>query len=332
MRTIAIVALSAFLVTWAVYRFSHAPIRDVTTVPDRAAGRIFGEGSGMARLVRATTSHVQLPAPELLDGVRMMRQQRNEGTSSYLLGHVKEQGGWWYFFIVALAVKTPLAALILAAVGTFAAGSRYLRDRSGWEIVTPIAAAAMILVVTAPSGLNSGVRYVMPMFALFSILAGFGLVNLWKAGRHTQLCRTLAILLFAWLAISSLRAHPDYLAYFNEFGGSDPSRILVISDLDWGQDLTRLATYLREKQIDHISIAYEGFYDPASLGLPETVKLKCGDVPTGWVAVAARRARRSPECEPWLAGQQRIEIVGKTMWIYHLPETQPPQNPPNPVH
>ena len=94
----------------------------------------------------------------------------------------------------------------------------------------------------------------------------------------------------------------------------------MVGDLDWGQDLTRLAAYLRERQINHISIAYEGFYDPDALGLPDTVKMKCGAVPSGWVAIAVRRVRRSPECWPWLPQNQRVAVVGKTMWIYHVPE------------
>ena len=83
--------------------------------------------------------------------------------------------------------------------------------------------------------------------------------------------------------------------------------------------MTRLAAYLRERQINHISIAYEGFYDPDALGLPDTVKIKCGAVPSGWVAIAVRRVRRSPECWPWLPQNQRVAVVGKTMWIYYLP-------------
>jgi hypothetical protein len=321
LRTIGVAVLCAFLVTWAVYRFSHAPVNQATTVPGRAAAKLFGESSRLTALVRGITSTVQLPAPELLDGVRMMREQHRQGTISYLFGQVKDEGGWWYFFLVALALKTPLAVLLLAAIGAFAGVGRYLRDRTDWEIAAPIAAAAMIMIVTAPSGLNSGVRYVMPMFVFLSILAAAGLVLLWTRQEHRAAWRTLAVVLAAWLAMSSLRAHPDYLAYFNEFGGKDPSKFLVISDLDWGQDLTRLSAYLRENNVKQVSIAYDGFYEPAALGLPETEKLlSCGQPASGWVAVAVRRLRLHPQCYQWLAGQQRVTIVGKTMWIYHIPE------------
>jgi Dolichyl-phosphate-mannose-protein mannosyltransferase len=320
LRTVGVTVLCAFLVTWAVYRFSHAPINQVTTVPDRAAAKLFGESSRLTGLVRGITSTVQLPAPEVLDGIRMMREQHREGTTSYLLGRVKDGGGWWYFFFVALALKTPLAVLLLAAIGTFTSVRRYARDRCDWEVAAPMAAAAMIMIVTAPSGLNSGVRYVMPMFAFLSILAAAGFAFLWTCQEHRVAWRTVALILMAWLAASSVRAHPDYLAYFNEFGGKDPSRLLVISDVDWGQDMTRLAAYLHENDVQHVSIAYDAFYDPAALGLPETEKTACSETPSGWVAVEVRRVRLHPQCYQWLTGQQRITIVGKTMWIYHLPE------------
>jgi len=54
------------------------------------------------------------------------------------------------------------------------------------------------------------------------------------------------MVLAAWFGASSLISHPDYLAYFNEFAGSEPENIVVDSDLDWGQDVKRLAARLRE--------------------------------------------------------------------------------------
>jgi len=322
LRTFGIAVLCGFLVTWAAYRFSHAPINQVSAIPDHIAARVFGPSSGMTAAVHQVTSTVPVPAPELFDGIRLLREHNRAGRRNYLLGHVK-QSGWWYFFVVAIAVKTQLSVLILACIGAVAVARRYLQDRSDWEIAVPLAAAAMVLIVTAPSRLNIGVRHVLPMFVFLSILAGFGVKILWQQSDHRLAFRTCAVLLMVWLVVSSARSHPDYLAYFNEFGGSDPSRLLVVSDLDWGQDLARLANYLHEHQINHISIAYDGYYDPAPLGLPETEILPwCGAQPSGWVALEVRRALRFPECYPWLAQQHSVATVGKTMRIYHLPEKQ----------
>jgi len=57
---------------------------------------------------------------------------------------------------------------------------------------------------------------------------------------------------------------------------------------------------------------------PASLDLPDTLKLECRVVPSGWVAVEERRVRLYPECYPWIAQQQMVTRVGKTMRLYYV--------------
>jgi len=187
-------------------------------------------------------------------------------------------------------------------------------------------------VAAAPTRLDIGVRHVMPVFAFLSIMAAVGAVALWNGdaaqatgspnGSRTMMwaARLAVVVLFAWLIVSSGRAHPDYLSYFNEFGGSDPARILVISDLDWGQDYTRLSTYLREQQVRHISVASDTYFDPATLGFPETVLLQCREPATGWVAVEERRARLHAECYQWIATQPVKAYVGKSMRVYYIRE------------
>ena len=132
--------------------------------------------------------------------------------------------------------------------------------------------------------------------------------------------RTAVVVLFAWFIASSARAHPDYLSYFNELGGSNPANILVISDLDWGQDYTRLSTYLSEQQVKHISVASDTYFDPVALDFPETVLLKCRETATGWIAIEERRARVHPECYEWIAAQPMKTYVGKTERVYYIPE------------
>ena len=42
-----------------------------------------------------------------------------------------------------------------------------------------------------------------------------------------------------WLLAASVRAHPDYLADFNEIARKRPEHFLLTSDLDYGQDVGR---------------------------------------------------------------------------------------------
>ena len=317
-RSFAVVALCAFLSLWAVYRFSHLPLTQATGLPDRVAGKVFGKSSSVAHVVHVVASHVPMPMPEFFDGIRNLRDQNHAGTRGYLFGEIRI-GGWWYFFFAALALKTPIAVLLLAAIGCAVVLKRYWQDRESWEMAAPFAAFAMIMLCSTPARLDSGVRYVLPVFVFLSILAAFGLITLWSQHEHRMMLRACAVALFGWMTISSAVSHPDYLAYFNEFGGSDPSHKIVVGDLDWGQDLTRLSTYMREHSIQHVSIAYDGFFVSKSLDFPETQQLDCyAPRPTGWVAMEVRKERLYPECYPWLPGNQAVAKVGKTMTVYHL--------------
>jgi len=256
--------------------------------------------------------------PEFFDGIRNLRDQNHAGTRGYLFGEIRI-GGWWYFFFAALALKTPIAVLLLAAIGSAVVLKRYWQDRESWEIAAPFAAFAMIMLCSTPARLDSGVRYVLPVFVLLSILAALGLITLWSQHQQRMVWRASAVALFGWMTISSAISHPDYLAYYNEFGGSDPSHKIVVGDLDWGQDLTRLSAYMREHSIQHVSIAYDGFFVPQSLDFPETQQLDCyAPRPTGWVAMEVRKERLYPECYPWLPGNQAVAKVGKTMTVYYL--------------
>ncbi len=96
----------------------------------------------------------------------------------------------------------------------------------------------------------------------------------------------------------------------------------MISDLDWGQDMARLSTYLREHQVKHVSIASANSFDSEALGFPDTEYIACGGAtPSGWVAVEERRVRVHRECYPWLGQQKLVALVGKTMKIYYVSPT-----------
>lgn len=315
-KGLAIAALCAFLSLWAVYRFSHAPVASVTHVPDHVAARVFGPSSRIAGVVSSITRHVPLPAPEFLDGIRFLRNQNNAGSRGFLFGHVKE-GGWWYFFFVAVALKTPIAALILSAIGAIVFLRRYAENAAQWQLIAPVASFAMIMLVCMPSNLDSGVRYVLPVYVFISILGAAGTLFLWNS-RKALLAKSAVVALFTWLTVSSALCHPDYLSYFNEMGGKDPSRLIVVGDYDWGQDLARLAAYDHAHSIRHITIAYAGYYVPEPLDLADSEDLHCKVRPSGWVAVEVRRALLYPECYPWLSQEKRVATVGKTMWIYYL--------------
>ena len=77
--------------------------------------------------------------------------------------------------------------------------------------------------------------------------------------------------------------YPHYLSYFNEVAGgpSNGHRVLLDSNIDWGQDLLRVADYQREhpEEVADMKLAYFGSAHPPFYGI-ETQGLR-SDYPFG---------------------------------------------------
>jgi hypothetical protein len=245
------------------------------------------------------------------------------GHKSYLLGEVRDTG-WWYFFPVALAVKTPLAFILLCAAGAFAAPRAPPGPDRRYQL-EPLAIATVLLLVCIPSRINIGVRHVLPIYPFLAITAGVGLAWLFRSIRAAPAAALCGALLLGWHLVSSVRAHPDYLAYFNELAGDEPERILVDSDLDSGQDLKRLADTLHARGITAVSLAYAGSATVAAHGLPPVRWLEPHQPVKGWVAASLYSLKLGSLDRPghddfaWLERYAPVASVGKSIRLYYIP-------------
>lgn len=331
-RQIVIAAALAIITVWATYGFAVQHVREgMNLPPSMPAFRYFPTPLARAgRWLFATAPLV--PAPALIKGVADAWVLNRLKPAAYLLGHIKD-GGWWYFFLVGVAVKSPLPFLILAAVGlaslkTFDAPRR-------WRAMAPALAALAVFLVTMPVEYNAGVRHVMVVFPLLAIVAGCGCSYLWNLqGRHSLPARAALIALLCWQGVSTLRASSDFLAYFNELAGSDPSKVMVAGcDLDCGQDMFRLSREFQARHISHATLAIWTSADPTQMQLPQF------DVPQayrplkGWFAISLRALRFGnsfhmvypPGAFDWLQAYQPVGRVGKTILLYYIPEAGQPE-------
>ena len=307
-RWLAAAVLIAACLIWAAYRFSVAPFNPV---PNPAHGWII-------HLLQ-----VPLPAVEFLKGIRFAQLHALGGHNGYLLGEYRTHG-WWYFFPVVLALKTPLAAFALYAAALLPL-RRLGPGPSAW---IPALCAAAILAAASVSTINLGVRHLLPIYPFLAVTAGFGAARLLRASAPGIV---FAAVLLLWLAAASLRAHPDYLASFNELAGGKPERFLVESDLDWGQDLLRLRQALDQRGVSQVALAYFGTADPARHGIHAT-PLDPFRPTTGWVAisktsmylsgrvVAARRGLDTPGYA-WLSQYTPVATVGHSILLYFIPQS-----------
>jgi hypothetical protein len=315
---LGIAAAVGLLVLTAVYRFSIGPLWQ----PRPAAA--LASASPARRAATWLATRPVFPARDYLRGLRQLRSMNREGRKNYVWGKA-ERGGHWYFFPFAVAVKTPLPLLILAIVGGGALFvDAYRRGR--WQAAAPPAAALTLLGAAMASNINIGVRHVLPLYPLLAVCAAAGIATLWRMDRRRAATRTLAVVLSAWLAIASLRAHPDYLTYFNELAGPHPEQMLVDSDLDWGQDLARLADTVRARHIDRLSIIYHGSADLARHGLPPYTVLEPRAPVSGWVAASVYRIElgymggSTFDEFAWLRAYTPVAHAGRSIWLYFIPD------------
>ncbi|MCZ7547159.1 MAG: glycosyltransferase family 39 protein [Anaerolineae bacterium] len=189
--------------------------------------------------------------------------------SFYLLGEISH-AGWWYYFPFALLVKTPIPLLIGAAVGVAVwARTRATRRRDLLLVAPP----AVYFAATLISSLNIGYRHLLPILPHLYVLVGLAVAWAWRArsGRWRALLPRVAVAGFGWLALSALSIYPHHLSYFNELAGGpgNGANLLVDSNLDWGQDLIRLADVVRAEGLNPLHLSYLGTSKAAYYGIEE---------------------------------------------------------------
>jgi 4-amino-4-deoxy-L-arabinose transferase-like glycosyltransferase len=271
----------------------------------------------------STMSSIRLPAPQLFSGLKMVADHNAGGHYAYLLGE-RRTSGWWYFYPVVLAVKTPLAFLALMGTGAVLAFGR-MRASRAW---LPIAFSGGILIVGLFSRINIGVRHILPVYVGFSLAAAIGLIRILELGETSKWLRNGLVVLLLWLAASSLLAHPDYLPYFNELAGGHPENVLLDSDLDWGQDMKRLAKRLKKEGAAYVT--FTPFSDGGLLQVLGFPPVQLSDVPIpspGWNAVSLTvwKSRRlnllntHPEITPWPDLAPPGDRVGEGIRLWYFP-------------
>jgi hypothetical protein len=182
-----------------------------------------------------------------LKGVYLVLGHASGGHDSFLLGQTSNQG-WWYYFPLLFLLKTPLGALIIVAGGLFVATRRSLGNQLSSALLI---GAGVFLLSAMTSKSNLGLRHVLPFFPLLFLIAGF-------ATTISRRFLSVAVLGLAWSVTVFVTAFPSYLPYFNEFAGSKEGwyHIAGDSNIDWGQDLKRIAKFVEIRQIKQPYIEY----------------------------------------------------------------------------
>jgi hypothetical protein len=246
----ALVALVAVAVVWASYLVVDPALRWSPTPGEVPS--VHGLRGQLAGL---------LPFPEVYrDGMRMQFGLENAHWEGFLFGRHYE-GSLWYYLPAALLVKTPLGMLALWAAGTVALLTiRQLRSFAPYLLLP----TTVLLAAAMDGERNLGVRYAIfvPMFGAVAAVGVLALRRRWVP--------VAAAGLLAFVMVSSLRTFPFYLPYANEAFGSAARthERLHDSNVDWGQDLGRLADRLRDRYAgQRVWLVYKGSGVPSYYGI-----------------------------------------------------------------
>lgn len=284
---------------------------------------------GFSRSVGEFLARVSLPAfaQGFIEGIVAVKAHNDSGHVAYLLGQVRNVG-WWYFYLVALAVKTPIPLLLAGPTGLVLLARRGLQRREEAALAVPAMFIAILLFASLFSRINIGIRHVLVLYPLLAIAGAQACAWAWRhvltwqvpAVRRTGIAVLLGLL--AWQVSGMWTENPDYLPYFNPLV-RHPERVLVDSDLDWGQDMHRLVRALRELKVPSVALAYRGTADLPREGLPPYVLLKPYQHVTGWVAITALAREHHLPGYAWLSAYTPIERIGRTIDLYNIAEAAP---------
>ena len=207
------------------------------------------------------------------------------------------------------------------------------RRRAGLAVGPP---AVLLTAFTLAMPKDVGVRYLLPVLALWAAAAASGLVAVagtWPGGRRRLAGAAVTVLLGA-AVLSTAGSFPRSIAW-TTWPFRPGYAVATVSDVDWGQGFYALRSWSAGK---HPWVAYFGPRGITTADIPGARSL-LGAAPgrvDGWVAVsvtALNSANRSSL--GWLRGWCPVGLLDETILIYRF--SQPPaitaarRPPPSPA-
>lgn len=281
-------------------------------------------------------------------GGLMVLNRSEYGSSTFFLDRV-DNGGRWNYFPVVYFFKEPVPLhLLTAAVLTLTLvwivvrvrrrqlGATWARDHF-LEILFFLVIASY-WTVSMRSSLNIGVRHILPTLPFLFVLISRGLVlglERLRSRPRWRIAGAAGVLgLLLWQGVSVIRVHPSYLAYYNELAGGPEGgqHIAADSNLDWGQDLRRLAQFAKARGIQRIAVDYfgGGSVEHELPNISERHRAEDGPV-RGWIAISmtfltfergasGKDVVKPPNRYAWLDPYEPVTTIGHSIAVYNIPE------------
>ena len=260
-------------VLWAFYGFRYDAVPNDSQPPALVASIFDGAPPEILNSpVVKTMRNVARIFPESY-AAGLFYIMRGGNRPMFLLGEIYPTARWFYF-PVAFSIKTSVALLVSLALSLLTIGLYRTCRREMLFLLLP---AFLFFAVSLTSGLNIGVRHILPVYPFFIVAAAAGICY-WS--RKYSFARYFLIALLIFHAVAAFRTAPNYLAFANDFWGgtNNTYRLLSDSNVEWGQNYKLVREYVARENIQDCRIA--------AFGAGEMVRAyqPCGLMPNdyGW--------------------------------------------------
>ncbi len=335
--------IAAFFTLWAAYGFQIGPLPAELPVLPQLAG-----------LTLPLSHHIE----QLLDiGGRLQVE-----TPSFLLGQYSDSG-WWYYFPAAFLLKTPLPTLILLLSAFVLRIAYYVKqpaarlpDYPTTRLPDLFNDAALLIpalgyfAIALTSEINLGYRHLLPVLPFLAVFTANSLAAYRPRLRsqftihNSQFTIRLLPILTLWLLLTTLWIYPHFLSYFNVLAGGPDNgwRALVDSNIDWGQDLGGLKTWLDENDVEQTWLSYFGEARPEYYGInyvgldswpprlmnPQARPYAPSNPAPGVYAISATNLQgvhfANHDQFAWFRQRDPIAKIGYSIFLYNVPAVGPP--------
>ncbi|MBI2062596.1 MAG: glycosyltransferase family 39 protein [Candidatus Yanofskybacteria bacterium] len=354
--TSAIIVLGYLAVVWPVYGLH---VMNYPVVKQKADTTYYLNSYGNKfiadKVVWASNKPYLRALAHYGTGVLMVTQRSIGGNTTYFLGEVK-QNAWKKYFPIVYFIKEPLAfwGLVIIALLAIITQVKSLNNwtKSHFTEFAMLTWLAIYWYASIRANLNIGVRHLMPTYGFVYILlsgqimkiiqnAKIKMRNYSSKSKIFNFKLSLVILnftlfaLFGWYLFENLRVYPYYLTYFNQVAGGPKGGYLYVvdSNVDWGQDLKRLADWVNENRIPKISLDYFGWADAGyylgdkyiwiNAGRYKNAREFLADNPVGgYIAVSKSFFMGSREkletSYAWLDAYTPVADIGNSIFVWHI--------------
>ena len=199
----------------------------------------------------------------LFDGLYKVIKNLQQGRSTFFFGKYSTTG-FRLYFITLFFLKTEIPLLIIFLLSFTKFFIKILKKKLTEIDLVFIPAVLIFILIASFSKTQIGHRHILPIYPLLIFYSS----NLLEDKKFSIIYIFLVLLCI----LSSVKTHPYYLSYFNEFVGGNKNgwKYFTDSNIDWGQGLKQLSLWIKKnKDVEEsgIYLSYFGVADPHYYGI-----------------------------------------------------------------